>query len=175
MIKRFFLLAFLPLALNAQNEINEYRSASNSYYWKNRKPNAAYWQQDVSYIIKAKLEDAENIVSGNETLTYYNNSPDELSFVYFHLYSNAQTKDSYLADLYKNNGVKLKFGQYREAGLGTNVESITVDDQTLKTEVDYSVMKVWLTSPLKPGESITFKIKFKTYFDNDMLIRNRMK
>lgn len=175
MVKRFFLLAFLPFVLNAQNEINEYRSTSNSYYWKNRKPNAAYWQQDVSYTIKAKLEDTENIVSGNETLTYYNNSPDELSFVYFHLYSNAQTKDSYLADLYKNNGVKLKFGQYREAGLGTNVESITVDDQILKTEVDYSVMKVWLKSPLKPGESITFKITFKTYFDNDMLIRNRMK
>ncbi len=60
------------------------------------------------------------IVDGEE-LTYTNNSPDELTFVFFHLYSNAQTKGSYLADLYKNNGVKLKFGKYRAAGLGTNV------------------------------------------------------
>ena len=175
MIKRYFLLAFLPLILNAQNESTDYRSASNPYYWKNRKPNVAYWQQDVSYNIKAQLNDPENIVAGEETLTYYNNSPDELPFVYFHLYSNAQTKGSYLADLYKNNGVKLQFGQYRDAGLGTNVESISIDGQPLKTEVDYSVMKAWLATPLKPGESITFKIKFKTYFDNDALIRNRMK
>jgi aminopeptidase N len=91
MIKRYFLLAFLPLILDAQNESTDYRSASNPYYWKNRKPNAAYWQQDVSYNIKAQLNDPQNVVAGDETLTYYNNSPDELSFVYFHLYSNAQT------------------------------------------------------------------------------------
>ena len=36
-------------------------------------------------------------------------------------------------------------------------------------------MKVWLQTPLKPGESITFNIKFKTFFDNDEIIRNRMK
>ncbi|HXU28570.1 MAG TPA: M1 family metallopeptidase [Bacteroidia bacterium] len=175
MIKKYFLLAFLPFVIQAQTEQEEFRSASNTLYWKNRKPNAAYWQQDVNYSIKAKLIDAENIVDGDETLTYYNNSPNELPFVFFHLYSNAQTKGSYMSDLYKNNGVKLKYGKYRDAGLGTNVESITINGQTLKTEVDNTVMKVWLQSPLKAGESITFNIKFKTYFDNDMLLRNRMK
>jgi hypothetical protein len=175
MIKKYFLLAFLPLILNAQTETEEYRSASNPLYWKNRKPNEAYWQQDVNYNIKAQLIDEGNVVIGEETLTYWNNSPDELPFVFFHLYSNAQTKGSYLADLYKNNGVHLKFGQYRAAGMGTNVENISVDGQPLKTEVDYTVMKVLLSTPLKPGESITFKIKFKTFFDNDVLIRNRMK
>ena len=170
------LLPFVKIEMGyAQTESDEYRSASNPLYWKNRKPNTAYWQQDVSYSIKAQLIDEANVVVGDETLTYWNNSPDELPFVFFHLYSNSQTKGSYLADLYKNNGVKLKFGQYRAAGLGTNVESISVDGQPLKTEVDYSVMKVWLATPLKPGESVTFKVKFKTFFDNDVLIRNRMK
>src|ERR1700760_1304415 len=103
MIKKYFLLAFLPFFLNAQME--EYRSASNKYYWKNRKPYEGYWQQDVDYSIKARLTDSLNIITGDETLTYYNNSPDDLPFVFFHLYSNAQTKGSYLADLYKNNNV----------------------------------------------------------------------
>ncbi len=168
------ILLLLPLFTFAQNESEEYRSASNPLYWKNRKPHAAYWQQDVHYTIKAQLVDPANLIEGDETLTYYNNSPDELPFVFFHLYSNAQTKDSYLADLYKNNGAKLQFGKYREAGLGTNVETISADGQNLKTEVDNTVMKVWLATPLKQGESVTFKIKFKTYFDWES-IRNRMK
>jgi aminopeptidase N len=173
-MKKLLFLLMLPLLATAQNESEEYRSPNNPLYWKNRKPHAAYWQQDVHYSIKAQLNDPANIIEGEETLTYWNNSPDELPFVYFHLYSNAQTKGSYLADLYKNNNVPLHFGKYREAGLGTKTESITVDGQELKSEVDNTVMKVWLNTPLKPGESITFKIKFKTYFDYET-IRNRMK
>lgn len=172
MKKVLFLL--LPLFCFAQNETDDYRSAANPLYWKNRKPHAAYWQQDVNYNIKAVLNDPANIIEGMETLTYYNNSPDELPFVYFHLYSNAQTAGSYLADLYKNNGVPLHFGQYRAAGLGTKVETLEADGQALKTETDNTIMKVWLNSPLKPGASVTFKIKFKTYFDYET-IRNRMK
>ena len=177
MIKKYFLLLLLlPIGKAGMGyaQTEEYRSASNKYYWKNRKPYEGYWQQDVDYSIKAKLIDTANVVTGDETLTYYNNSPDELPFVFFHLYSNAQTKGSYLADLYKNNDVNLRFGKYRSAGLGTHVETITVDGQSLKTETDFSVMKVWLKTPLKSGESIIFHIKFKTYFDYEA-IRNRMK
>lgn len=158
----------------AQFPENTYQSSSNQYYWKNRKPVEGYWQQDVYYKINASLDDKTDIIDGSEELTYWNNSPDELPFVYFHLYSNAQTKDSYLADLYKNNNVKLNFGKYQEKGLGTAVEKITLNDAELKTELDNTVMKVYLTTPLKPGEHVTFKIKFKTYFDSGT-IRNRMK
>src|ERR1700756_1551914 len=138
MIKKYLLLAFLPFVVQAQNDVSNSFSNTESFgavyqadslYWKNRKPNAAYWQQDVSYNIKAKLIDSVNVVSGDETLTYYNNSPDELPFVFFHLYSNAQTKGSYMSDLYKNNGVKLRYGRYRNAGLGTDVESIAINGQ----------------------------------------------
>lgn len=167
-------MLFLPVLLHGQNESAEYRSESNKLYWKNRKPHAAYWQQDVHYNIKAILNDPSNIIEGYEELTYYNNSPDALPFVYFHLYSNANTKDSYLADQYRNNGFKLGFGPYRNAGLGTVVESIRVNETDLATELDNTILKIQLTAPLMPGDSITFKIKFKTYFDYEV-IRNRMK
>lgn len=168
--------AFIAIAFSASAQLpeNTYQTSTNQYYWKNRKPYEGYWQQDIHYKINASLDDKTNIIDGNAELIYTNNSPDELAFVYFHLYSNAQTKDSYLADLYKNNGTKLKFGKYQEQGLGTNVSKISSNGLELKMELDNTILKVYLPSPIKSGESITFNIEFKTYFDNGSM-RNRMK
>jgi hypothetical protein len=167
------LFAFIH-SVFAQFPENTFQSSSNQYYWKNRKPFEGYWQQDVHYKINAAIDDKTDIIDGSEELTYWNNSPDDLPFVYFHLYSNAQTKGSYLSDLYHNNGVKVMYGKYQEKGQGTEIEKITVNNEDLKTELDNTVIKVFLQTPLKSGQSITFKIKFKTYFDSGT-IRNRMK
>ena len=51
-------------------QMGEYRSASNPYYWKNRKPFEGYWQQDVHYIIKVTLYDSLDIVGVKEELVY---------------------------------------------------------------------------------------------------------
>jgi hypothetical protein len=118
----FFFFA-VALTTNAQFPENTYQSSANKHYWKNRKPYEGYWQQDVYYKINASLDDSTNIITGAEELTYTNNSPDELTFVYFHLYSNAQAKGSYLSDLYKNNGKKVNYGKYQEQGLGCNVST----------------------------------------------------
>ncbi len=158
----------------AQFPPNNYQSTSNKYYWKNRKPYEGYWQQDVHYKMIVLLDDKTDIITGNSELTYTNNSPNELPFVYFHLYSNAQAKGSYLSDLYKNNATKLKYGKYMEDGLGTNVSKITLNGVELKMEQDNTILKVYLPKPLKSNESITLNIDFKTYFDNGT-IRNRMK
>ncbi len=173
---KIILLLLITLVMNAaaQFPVNNYQSAGNTYYWKNRKPFEGYWQQDVYYKITASLDDKTDIIDGSEELTYYNNSPDELKFVYFHLYSNAQAKGSYLADLYKNNKTKVKFGKYSEQGLGCNVSKITANGIDLKMEQDNTILKVFLATPLKSGESMSFKIDFKTYF-NGGTIRNRMK
>ena len=137
-MKKFSLLLILACIsfseIKAQNEYIDYRSTSNELYWKNRKPFADYWQQDVHYTIKATLNDTTDIITGHEELTYWNNSPKELYFVYFHLYNNAQTKDSYLADLYKNNNYHLKFNKYRKEGKGTEVVSIKNGKTELKTQ-----------------------------------------
>lgn len=172
MMKKYYWLLLLPFVIKAQT--GEYRSAENKYYWKNRKPYEGYWQQDVDYTIKAKLDEANDVVEGDETLVYYNNSPDTLPFVFFHLYSNAQNKNSYLSDLYKNNKLPLHYGKYREQNLGMETSNISAAGENLKSETDNTIMKVWLKTPLKPGESVTLNIHFKTYFDKEA-IRNRMK
>jgi hypothetical protein len=177
-MKKLSLLAFLSffsiLNIEAQTEYIDYRSQTNPLYWKNRKPFADYWQQDVHYTIKATLNDSTDIITGHEELTYWNNSPKDIYFVYFHLYNNAQTKDSYLADLYKNNNYHLKFNKYRNEGKGTEVTSIKSGKNTLKTDLDNTILKVYLNQPLKAGESITFDIDFNTYYAKEV-IRNRMK
>lgn len=170
-------LLFLLFTINciyAQTEYINYRSSTNPLYWKNRKPYDGYWQQDVHYIIKAEINDSTDILSGTEELTYWNNSPYDISYVYFNLYSNAQTNDSYLADLYRNNKYDLKFGKYRSQNLGTSVETISANGVPLKTELDNTVLKVYLPKTLNSGQSITFNLNFKTYFDKEA-IRNRMK
>jgi hypothetical protein len=170
----FLLCLFIINSIKAQNEYIEYRSATNPLYWKNKKPYEGYWQQDVHYNIKASIDDETDILTGTEELIYWNNSPYDISHVYFHLYSNAQTKDSYLADLYKNNGYNLKFGKYRKENLGTQVDKISLNGTLLKTELDNTILKVYLPRPVKSGESITLNLDFKTYFDKEA-IRNRMK
>ena len=68
---------------------NSYRSQSNPNYWKNKLPFEGYWQQDVHYTIAANVDEQTDIISGKETLVYWNNSPNDLEYVYFHLYQNA--------------------------------------------------------------------------------------
>ncbi len=174
-LSQFTVFLLLCVAFSsAQSEYATYRSATNPLYWKNRMPHEGYWQQDVHYNIKAEINDSTDILTGSEELTYWNNSPYEISHVFFHLYNNAQTKDSYLSDLYRNNGYHLNYGKYRAANKGTEVEYISVNGQPLKTELDNTILKVYLPRSLKTGESVTFNINFKTYFDKET-IRNRMK
>jgi hypothetical protein len=151
-MKKTLLFSILAVILNSelysQTEYIDYRSQTNPLYWKNRKPFLDYWQQDVHYNIYAQLNDSSDIITGHEELTYWNNSPKELSIVYFHLYNNAQCKGSYLADLYKNNNYHLKFNKYRNNDKGTNIEKIVVGNTPLKTELDNTVLKVYLEKPL---------------------------
>ena len=73
---------------------NTYQNSDNPNYWKNKMPHKAYWQQDVYYNIKARIDEETDIITATEQLTYTNNSPDELNIVYFHFYQNAFQPDS---------------------------------------------------------------------------------
>ena len=174
-----FLLLSIPIFVFGQDSIpyhkaNTYRSQNNPYYWKNRMPYPGYWQQDVYYNIKAKIDEQNDVIEGDETLTYYNNSPDSLPFVYFHLYQNAFLPGSYMHDLFlKNNGIS-RFGKYESLGLASLVESIRVENTPLKMSLDNTILKVFLEKPLQSGDSITFSIKFKTFYDSGEM-RRRMK
>lgn len=153
--------------------LNDY--TSNPYYWKNRKPNAAYWQQDVWYTIQAELNDKTEIITGKETLLYSNNSPDTLTELYFHLYQNAFQPESYYSQLGEANKVNYTYGKYEGQKLGTTISSLTVNNAVVVYTIDNTIMKVTLAKPMLPNTDIEIKIDFKTYFDNKGTMRRRMK
>lgn len=152
----------------------EYRSHDNPLYWKNRKPDGAYWQQDVHYKIDAKIDEETNIITAGETLEYWNNSPDTLHFVYFHLWQNAFVSGSHLHDLEEAINTKVRMGRYEKQGLGTTIDVLKVDGQTVRTELDNTILKVYLPKPLLPNSKVVFAIDFRTYYDNGAT-RRRMK
>ncbi|MBK7298010.1 MAG: hypothetical protein IPI91_15875 [Flavobacteriales bacterium] len=151
---------------------NSYRNADNPLYWKNRPPYPGYWQQDVHYLIKARLNDMDDVINGDLTLYYHNNSPDTLHYVYFHLYQEAYVKGSYLENKSIAEGEDKKYYSTLPYG-GTRVHAITSNGDTLRSEQDNTVLKVWLKAPLSPSERITLRMDFATHWST--AIDRRMK
>lgn len=176
MMRKYILLTILfAFAANVQAQnSNEYRSKKNPLYWQNRKPDAAYWQQDVYYKIDARIDETKHTINATEKLEYWNNSPDTLHYVYFHLWQNAFVKGSYLHKLEKANHIKPRLGDYEAEGLGCMIEDIDVNGLNVEKELDNTILKVYLPEPLLPGGKTTFNIKFTTYWDNGAT-RRRMK
>jgi len=152
---------------------NTYNQADNPNYWKNKAP-AGYWQQDVHYTIKANVDETKDIIDASEELVYWNNSPDDLNELYFHLYQNAFIPNSYCSELHQQNNKAIAYGNYEKKGLGTVVKNLKVDGKSVETILDNTILKVILNEPLKSGDKITINIDFKTYFDTGSL-RRRMK
>lgn len=61
--------------------VNEYRTATGS-------PGAKYWQNKASYVINASLDDEKNQITGSATITYVNNSPESLPYIWLQLDQN---------------------------------------------------------------------------------------
>lgn len=66
---------------------NEYRTASGS-------PGPRYWQQKVDYVIKVSLDTVRHEITGTERVTYHNNSPNPLPYLWFQLDQNVEKPDS---------------------------------------------------------------------------------
>ena len=153
---------------------NTFRSADNPHYWANKLPEPGYWQQDVHYRIDALIDETTDIIHGVEELTYWNNSPDTLHRVYFHLYQNAFQPGSYYHSLYHNNGRDASFGRYEREGLGTTIQQMDMDGRPQETELDNTILIVHLDEPIPPNSSVTFDIQFKSFYDRGSM-RRRMK
>lgn len=156
------------------NALSAYQSEDNTLYWKNRKPFPGYWQQDVSYHIKAKLNDTTEIITGSEILEYANNSPDTIFKLYFRLSQNAFQPGSYKDEMEKGGKVFNKFGKYEKEKLGTKITKVVIAGNELQFTLDNTIMIIDLPTPLYPGKTMKMEIDFKTYFDQGTMGR-RMK
>ena len=153
-----------PVKYDPINQPNTFRNLDNPNYWQNKKPHSDYWQQDVYYTINANINEQTDQIEGTEKLTYWNNSPDDLNVVYFHLYQNAFQPESHHAHLNEQNNNNIEYGPYEVNKKGTEVHKITSQGRKILLEQDNTILKVHLSKPIKSGESIDFDIEFTTYF-----------
>ncbi|GAB5538148.1 MAG: hypothetical protein Salg2KO_02510 [Salibacteraceae bacterium] len=127
--------------------------------------NAQYFQQDVAYTIRVKLDDKNHILRGDEEVVYTNNSPDTLSFVYFHLWPNAyENKQTALAKQLVNIGeTSMYFAEPKDLGYIDSL-SFALNGKLCLWEYDSEhrdICKIYFEEPLKPGSSVTISTPFK--------------
>lgn len=130
-----------------------------------------YYQQYAKYKMDIDV-DAENFTyKGSQTLSYTNNSPDELRVVYFHLYWNAFKAGSMMDQRIQSQGTNGD-GRLQEKGISRlasipsneegqqNIHWIKQNGKPLKFEIQETIMKVELAEAIKPNSTTTFTMEW---------------
>ena len=121
-----------------------------------------YWQQQADYDIRCTLDIESKILSGTETLTYTNNSPDTLKRYFIHLYPNAyREKESKLyQDFFPGTWVFLR-GLREESRGWIEIDSMTVGGAPAEYRIDGTILSGTFTRPLPPGGTVIFDMAFR--------------
>jgi len=134
-----------------------------------------YFQQDVSYQIEVKLDDKNHTLSGFESFTYKNNSPQTLDIIYMHVWPNAyKNKETALAQqLKRNDGDKIAKAEAKDLGFIDSLD-FKVNGNNVKWEYDpqhIDIVLLHLASPLAPGQQIQISTPFKVQIPSGSLSR----
>jgi hypothetical protein len=140
-------------------------------------PGHAYWQQRADYKIRTTLDEANRAVSGAGTITYSNNSPDTLNYLWVQLDQNmfrpdsdrriTATQPSREAWARAGTDDGMRFEAYRgmlDNGFigGFEVKNIKDSDgRALKHVINRTMMRVDLALPLKPGAKVAFSMEWR--------------
>ncbi len=145
---------------NEMSTPNSYRTASGA-------PGHEYYQNEADYKMSIQLDDAKQRITGYETITYRNNSPDDLTYLWVQLDQNVRAQDSPAKD--KNGGGVSAVNQpgrfissYMTEGFegGFNINKVTANGKPLKHTVNFTMMRVDLPAVLKSGDSFEFSIQW---------------
>lgn len=117
-------------------------------------PGPDYWQQQVDYVIRASLDPATRTITGQEQVTYHNNSPETLDYLWVHLEQNVLRKDSIGSQIGGGRAV----GGPSEPTDGVRLSAVTGAGQPLTYTVYDTMMRVELPQPLGPGQKFVFDI-----------------
>lgn len=131
-------------------------------------PGPAYYQQQADYKIDVVLDDKNAKLSGSETITYYNNSPDKLEYLWVQLDQNQINKNSQ-SPLAENEKIEQVFppekftNKFLKKDLerGFNIEYVKdAKGAPLSYTINQTMMRINLASPMKPGEKFSFSVKW---------------
>ena len=154
---------------------NEYRTASGA-------PGTKYWQQRCDYDIKATLDEKNLKLTGSETVTYYNNSPDVLTYIWLQLDENehSTTKNanyqssSQMPRMSTTQQLQSMEAKDEDNGYGVNITKLTdATGKNLKYTVNKTMMRVELPQPLKPGQKFIFMCNWNYKISDRMAMGGR--
>lgn len=132
-------------------------------------PGPDYWQQRVDYDIDCTLDTENQRLFGSELITYFNQSPHTLNYLWLQLDENEHRGD---LDHHHFNGSSMEDVMNAQAlsmlekwkdltEFGHNIEAVTdVNDAPLRHTINGTMMRVDLPKPLKPGENFSFRVKW---------------
>ena len=141
---------------------NIYRTASGA-------PGHAYWQQEADYKIEVALDDENQSITAQSTITYTNNSPDTLRYLWVQLDQNRFKKDSIGPQSQASGDLdRVSFSRMEsmltqeEFPAGYELTEISNEDgEPLAHYVNDTMLRLDLDEPLKSGESVTFNINWQ--------------
>ncbi|MGH1339197.1 MAG: M1 family metallopeptidase [Aureispira sp.] len=124
-----------------------------------------YFQQQVNYDIQVELDDKEHYLRGQIEMAYYNNSPDTLTAIYFHVWPNGyKNKQTAFAKQLLNQGrLDFHFSQIEERGFLDSL-NFTCDGSTAtweEKEGQIDVLRLTLPKVLAPQDSVTIRTPFR--------------
>jgi hypothetical protein len=131
-------------------------------------PGKSYTQQKVDYVMDIVLDDEKSRITGSETITYHNNSRDELGYLWLQLDQNMRAADSKTPDIQPSKvPSKLSKNRFERAypetafDGGFKIMSVTNNDGTkLSHTINQTMMRINLPKPLASGDTFIFKIKW---------------
>jgi hypothetical protein len=137
--------------------------AGNSYRSASGVPGPMYWQNSASYLIHATLSEKDTSITGDVTISYTNNSPDKLDYVWLQLDQNLFNPASRGAAATPASGDKMGVLGVPLGGYHINAVSITYGGKTYKVDpvISDTRMQIRLNSPLLPkGDKISIKVNY---------------
>ena len=186
-----FLILFLFLApyISAQDNLNnskfkqlhEELPTPNVYRAASGAPGHEYYQQKADYQINVELDEEKNILKGNEIITYTNNSPDVLNYLWVQLDQNIRAKNSH-GQLTTTNSMnnKMSFRNIKRMhdkmnfDGGFKLEEVRdLYNNKLTYIINETMMRIELSKPLRKGQSFSFKIKYSYNINDRMKIGGR--
>jgi Peptidase family M1 domain len=154
---------------------NEYRTASGA-------PGPKYWQQRADYDIKCELDEANLKLTGSEVITYFNNSPNTLTYLWLQMdenehssVNNANYQGSRTMPTQLNTAMVDQLEEEKkDNGYGFNITKM-VDPlgKAIKYTVNKTMMRVELPAPLKPGQKFAFTINWNYKISDRMKMGGR--
>ena len=151
---------------------NEYRSGSGA-------PGPQYWQQKADYTISVELNDENQSITGSETITYHNNSPDALKYLWLQLDQNILSSKNSLKstetdEVVDSSAAKSFAAKVSDFEAGFNIKSIKESSgRPLQFFINNTMMRVDLPQPLKHGEKFSFDIEWSFNIVDRNVFRQR--